>query len=76
MHTHTENDDCAGGDRLLSVDAAAELLDLPVSSFWQLLARGQLPAGIKLGRRTRWSRRALERWISEQHQAAQAAGGG
>ena len=60
-------------DKLLSADAAAGMLGLPVSSFWALLAdpSQNLPRQIKLGRRSRWSRRALEQWIREQHQAAQ-----
>lgn len=58
-------------DQLLTPSAAFTLLGLPDSSGWALLAAGRIPRPIKIGRRTRWSRRALERWIAEQHQAAQ-----
>lgn len=62
-------------DRLLAAAEAAVLLGLPVSSFWAVLAEGRIPYGVKIGRRTRWSQRALEQWIAEQHQAAQRRGG-
>ncbi len=60
-------------DRLLTPGEAFSALGLPPSSGWALLARGAIPRPIRLGRRTRWSRRAIEKWIEEQHQAAQAA---
>lgn len=62
QHTH---------DRLLRVEEAAAMLGLPVSSFWALIASGQIPRGIKIGRRTRWSLRGVEAWIAEQSAAAQ-----
>lgn len=58
-------------DRLLDAGAAARLLGLPISSLWSLVASGCLPRQIKIGRRSRWSQRALEQWIAEQHEAAQ-----
>lgn len=60
-------------DELLPAAAAAELLGLPVSSLFFLVRTSALPAPIKIGRRSRWSRAALERWIEEQHTAAQSA---
>lgn len=60
-------------DRLLGVQEAAAVLGLPISSLWALVAEGRLPRQIKIGRRSRWSRRALEEWIAQQHQAAQNA---
>jgi predicted DNA-binding transcriptional regulator AlpA len=59
-------------DELLDASQAFQMLGLPTSSGWALVARGAIPRGIKIGRRTRWSRRALEQWIQEQHAAAQA----
>lgn len=61
------------GDRLLTPGEAFERLGLPPSSGWALLAQGRIPRPIRIGRRTRWSERALEQWIREQHQAAQYA---
>jgi len=58
-------------DRLLRAEESATMLGLPVSSFWALVADGRIPRGIKIGRRTRWSSRALEQWIAEHHEAAQ-----
>ena len=65
-------------DRLLKVEEAADMLGLPQSSFWALLAQGAVPRQIKIGRRSRWSSRELQAWIAEQSAAAQregAAGG-
>jgi predicted DNA-binding transcriptional regulator AlpA len=62
-------------DQLLSAAQAFALLGLPTSSGWALLKEGRLPQPVRLGRRTRWSRRALERWIHEQHTAAQRRAG-
>ena len=61
------------GERLLSALEAFELLGLAPSSAWALLKAGRIPRPIKIGRRSKWSQRALEQWIEEQHQAAQAA---
>ncbi len=70
--THSEETQTQG-DRLLAAGEAFALLGVPPSSGWALLAAGKIPRPLKLGRRTRWSRVALEQWIREQHQAAQAA---
>ena len=59
-------------DRLLTPAEAFSLLGLPSSSGWAAMAQGRIPRPVRIGRRTRWSQRALERWIHEQHQAAQA----
>ncbi|MBW8077918.1 MAG: helix-turn-helix domain-containing protein [Gallionella sp.] len=67
-----KNGDTHEHDRLLGVQEAAALLGLPISSLWALVAEGRLPRQIKIGRRSRWSRSALEEWIREQHKAAQA----
>lgn len=58
-------------DELLPPAEAAALLGLPISSFFAVVSAGRLPRPIKIGRRARWSRMALEIWIAEQHQAAQ-----
>ncbi|MBA7677129.1 hypothetical protein ES703_85377 [subsurface metagenome] len=49
---------------LLSASDAAALLGIGSSHFWGLHSSGRLgPLPIKLGRRTLWSRRDLEKWI-------------
>ena len=61
-------------DQLLTPRETFVLLGLPESSGWAALAQGRIPQPIRIGRRTRWSRRALEGWIQEQHRAAQSRG--
>jgi len=58
-------------DRLLTPTETFRVLGLANSSGWAAAAAGRIPRPIRIGRRTRWSARALERWIEEQHQAAQ-----
>lgn len=60
-------------DELLPAAGAAELLGLPVSSLFFLVRTGALPRPLKLGRRSRWSRRGLLEWVEKQHAAAQSA---
>ncbi|HPS54707.1 MAG TPA: helix-turn-helix domain-containing protein [Sedimentisphaerales bacterium] len=48
---------------LLSAPDAAKVLGIGSSHFWGLHSSGRLgPLPIKLGRRTLWSRRDLEKW--------------
>lgn len=48
---------------LLSAPDAAKVLGISSSYFWGLHSSGRLgPLPIKLGRRTLWSRRDLEKW--------------
>lgn len=42
---------------------AARLLGISRSSFWKLNSAGKVPAPIRLGRATRWSRRELGLWL-------------
>lgn len=60
-------------DQLLAPEDAFRLLGVATSSGWALLAAGRIPRPIKIGRRTRWSRRVLEQWIADESSAAQAA---
>jgi len=49
---------------LLSASDAAKLLGIGSSHFWGLHSSGRLgPLPVKLGRRTLWIRRDLEKWI-------------
>ena len=48
---------------LLSAKNAAKLLGIGSSHFWALHSSGRLgPLPVKLGRRTLWNRRDLEKW--------------
>jgi len=58
-------------DRLLTPTEAFRVLGLANSSGWAAASSGRIPRPIRIGRRTRWSARALERWIEEQHVEAQ-----
>jgi excisionase family DNA binding protein len=42
---------------------AAALLGISRSHFWKLHSAGQVPAPVRFGRATRWSRRELELWL-------------
>lgn len=68
----TARSDTREPDRLLTPGETFSLLSVADSSGWALLAQDRIPRPIKIGRRTRWSRRALEEWIADQHKAAQA----
>ena len=59
-------------DRLLTPGEVFSLLVVPPSSGWALLAHDCIPRPIRLGRRTRWSRRARKRRIEDRRQFAQS----
>lgn len=44
--------------------AAAELIGVSQSHFYQLLRTGRLPRPIRLGRSVRWLRAELEAWLA------------
>jgi hypothetical protein len=62
----------------LRASSAAEMLDLPISSFYQLVREGQLPLSVsKLGKHQLWSREQLIATVdprgykaAHEHQAA------
>ena len=51
---------------LLTVEQVAALVQLPRSTLYRLVAAGQFPPPVKLGRATRWHRPTLERWLDQQ----------
>lgn len=55
-------------DALLSTEAVAEWLGLPVQTLYAQKYRGDKPGAlaIKVGRHLRWPRRVLEAWLDEQ----------
>ena len=57
--------------RLLNVKEVAALLGISVRTVWAKSGCGEIPAPLKIGRSTRWSKTALERWIDRQQQKAQ-----
>jgi len=55
--------------RLLSVRRVHEETDLPVSTVYDLISRGELPA-IRIGRSVRIDERDLLRWIERHKEVA------
>ncbi|MDP9363538.1 MAG: helix-turn-helix domain-containing protein [Chloroflexota bacterium] len=51
---------------LLKAEQGARLLGISRSKFFQLMAAGELPGVVRIGRSVRISRAALERWVREQ----------
>lgn len=51
---------------LLRAEEAAKLLNISRSKVFALMASGQLPGVVRIGRSVRVSRTVLERWIAEQ----------
>ncbi len=63
LETSEGNIGRAGGDRLLRVKEAAEMLAVSVREYYRLTAGGQLPAPVKIGRATRIPLSDIQRYI-------------
>jgi excisionase family DNA binding protein len=50
---------------LIDDKAASALLGIGRSTLWRLLASGQLPRPVRLGRCVRWRRADLETWAAK-----------
>jgi excisionase family DNA binding protein len=50
---------------LLDVDAFAELLGVSTRHVRRLVDAGKCPPPVRLGKCCRWSRRAIETWVSD-----------
>jgi excisionase family DNA binding protein len=61
---------------LLRPGEVAETLGYSISRVYQLLAKGELPGIIKLGRLVRVSAKALQEWVDQQAQGGQGDDGG
>jgi len=53
------------GPLLLRAEEAARLLGLGRSKVFQMMATGELPGVVRIGRAVRVSREALEAWVRE-----------
>lgn len=53
---------------VLTADQVAQVLQISVRGFRGMVASGQFPQPIRLGRLTRWSRAAVDRWVEAQSQ--------
>ncbi len=61
-------------DNLLSAKQLAERLGISLRLLEQLIARGQVPPCIRLGRLRRWSPLQVDKWIEEQIQIQETEG--
>ncbi len=53
--------------RLLTVAEVADRLGIGISTTWQWVSAGRLPAPLRLSRRcSRWDSEAIETWLAEQ----------
>lgn len=53
-----------GEDRILSIHDLAAYLSIPIRTLYQMAAHGTIP-GAKVGRHWRFSRRAIDRWLTQ-----------
>lgn len=53
-----------GDDEFLTANDFGDLLQVSRATLYRLLASGRIPAGEKLNRCRRWSRRKVEAWIA------------
>ena len=51
------------GPLLIDAKGLAKLLACSVRSVWRLRSSGTLPPSVRLGKRIRWDRRDIERWL-------------
>ena len=56
---------------LLNVRGVSELLGISERTVWKMASCRELPAPLRIGRSQRWSKKALEEWVAERHEAAQ-----
>lgn len=61
-------------ENLLSASQLAKRLGISLRLLEQLIARGEVPPYIRLGRLRRWSPAHIEKWIEDQVQAQGADG--
>jgi excisionase family DNA binding protein len=66
----------AGSDGSLATDEVAQLLGVPVAGLYTLRAQGVAPPGFRVGRRFRYGRREVERWLAEKNGRRLAVCGG
>lgn len=53
-------------DRFLKIKPVLERVGLSSTSLYNLIAKGQFPAQIKIGRTSVWSEFAVNQWMEEQ----------
>jgi excisionase family DNA binding protein len=50
-------------DRLMTVDALAEYLGLPIATIYKQRSEGTGPPGFRLGKYVRWRRSEVDAWL-------------
>lgn len=51
--------------QLIDAEELARLLKVSTRTLWRLLAKGELPEPLYVGRSTRWRLDSVSRWIEE-----------
>ncbi|MFT4088172.1 MAG: helix-turn-helix domain-containing protein [Gordonia sp. (in: high G+C Gram-positive bacteria)] len=54
--------------RLLTTEDIAAMLQVSVNAIHVMRNRGDLPAGIKIGRRIRWRPETIDAWLAAQEE--------
>ena len=57
--------EAAPAAKLLDVEAVAKLLNCSKRHVYRLADAGRMPAPVRLGALVRWSRTAIDQWVSE-----------
>ena len=64
-----EASDCSGGPpALLAFEPLSHYVSFGRSRIYQLIAQGEFPAPVKIGKSSRWVRAEIDTWISHQSQ--------
>jgi len=56
---------------LENVRTVAKRLSVSERQIWKLLAKGEFPKPIRLGRAVRWSRQTIDEWLAQQAEAVE-----
>lgn len=76
MHTnrHINDETAQSADRLIPFSSARSLVGLSRSKIYLLMAAGEFPAPVKIGRNNYFSMQELQAWIADRLMARQAGG--
>ena len=73
--TKTMNTDSQGLTRLLNADEVKEATGISIRHLWRLVATGEFPAGIQLGRCRRWHPEEVEDFLIRKSRRADRSKG-
>lgn len=55
---------------LLTIQDVLEMTQIPRSTLYLLMQRGEFPRGFIVGRQARWDQKDIDRWIDERKETA------